>query len=77
MIHDPQVEVSCDGDGCRESIYIEPKYVYRDYSGRSGYYDCSNSAIEKLLIRDGWKVEEDGDDGEDNKHFCESCAEAK
>jgi hypothetical protein len=68
MIHDAKVEVTCDGDKCMESIIVEPPFVYRGYSGDSGYYDCSDDAIEKLVIAGGWTVE-------DGQHFCESCRE--
>lgn len=66
MIHDPKIEVTCDGEGCGESIEIQPDYKYLDYSGKNGFYDCSDTAIIKQLERDGW-TEKDG------KTFCESC----
>lgn len=68
MIHDARVEVTCDGKGCTESIEIQPDFVYRSVSGASGYYDCSDSAIEEKLPAEGWTAA-------DGKHFCESCAE--
>jgi hypothetical protein len=66
MIHDAVVRVSCDGDGCSEEIEIQPEFVYRDYSGRSGYYDTSDEAIEKKVAQEGWFAQGD-------KHYCESC----
>lgn len=66
MIHDAKVEVTCDGKGCGESIEIEPEYVYRNYSGSSGYYDTSDDAIERKLEREGWTVL-------DGQHYCEDC----
>lgn len=67
-IHDAKVEVTCDGEDCRESIFIEPSYVYTSYSGKGGHYDCSDTAIEDKLVAEGWKVA-------DGKHFCEGCSE--
>lgn len=65
-IFDAKVEVTCDGEHCRESIQIQPDFVYRDYSGKSGHYDTRDSAIEEILVSEGWAVE-------DGKHLCESC----
>jgi hypothetical protein len=66
VIHDAKVEVTCDGNGCMESIEICPDYVYFDYSGNNGGYDTSNDAIEKKLDEFDWVVI-------DGKHLCESC----
>jgi hypothetical protein len=69
MIHDAEVEVTCDGEGCRESIRVRPDYTYRDWSGHSGSYDCSDEALAKKIEDEGWLVN-------DGKHFCgESCRE--
>lgn len=70
MIHDPKVEVTCDGKDCRESVEIQPEYVYRNMSGSSGFYDCSDSAIEDKLPKEGWTAA-------DGKHLCESCSEGR
>ena len=67
MIHDPRVEVTCDGNGCTESLEIQPNY---DLSGMNGSYDCSDYAIEKQIKADGWSVE-------DGNHYCESCTEER
>lgn len=64
MIHDATVEVTCDE--CSETFIVRPDYVYNDYSGKSGHYDTSDSAIEKKIAREGWTVK-------DGKHFCEDC----
>lgn len=39
MIGEPKIEVTCDGEDCRESSFIEPEYKYE-------YYDCDDEAIE-------------------------------
>ena len=70
MINDPTVEVTCDGEHCRESVLISPEYTYRSYSENSGSYDTSDEAIERKLEREGWTVD-------DGKHFCESCSPTK
>jgi hypothetical protein len=67
MIHDAKVEVTCDGEKCRESVTVSPHFMHRDYSGKNGFYDCSDDAIEELLGLEGWTT-----DGEE--HFCPSCS---
>lgn len=70
MISDVVVPVSCDGKGCGEVVEIEPEYKYYDYSGKSGFYDTSESAIEKKLEHEGWFIQ-------DGKHYCcEDCVPA-
>jgi hypothetical protein len=61
MIHDARVEVTCDT--CSASIDVWPEYVYRNWSGSSGYYDASESAIEAKLEHEGWFIQE-------GKHYC-------
>jgi hypothetical protein len=63
MIGDAIVPVYCDT--CDAKIEIEPAYVFHDYSGKSGYYDTADSAIEKDLIQHGWVVK-------DGKQYCDS-----
>ena len=65
MICDPTVEIICDE--CSESKFITPNYVYNDYSGNSGHYDCRDSSLEKQLKSDGWECPEEG------KHICDQC----
>lgn len=68
MIHDAQVEVTCDK--CQESVYIELDYVYSGIMGTQGRYDDSDSKIEKKLEKMDWIVSDD-------KHYCsEDCAQA-
>lgn len=69
MIHDAKVEVTCDGEHCQESIDIEPSWVYASWNENSGFYDCSESAIEKKLIAEGWDI------GKNGTHLCEGCKE--
>lgn len=64
MIHEPLIEVTCDGESCDDAIRIEPEFMYRDYSGKNGDYDCSDDAIEKQLLGEGWVVE-------GGKHYCD------
>ena len=68
MIHDVRVEVTCDGENCREYIEVALNYVYSDYSGVNGHYDNSEDSINAEIERDGWMVNED-------KHYCENCKE--
>lgn len=65
-IHDAQVEVTCDGDGCAESVFVTPEYVYTSYSGSGGHYDTSVRAIHEKVEAEGWTV-----DGEQT--YCEGC----
>jgi hypothetical protein len=67
MIQDAQVQVTCDGDGCDESILIDPPYVYTSYSGKDGHYDTSNSALWGLIEGEDWKVV-------DGLTYCETHA---
>ena len=68
MIHDPKVEVTCDGKGCQAHIPIEPEYTYNNYSGDSGQYECGDDAIEERLESRRWVVQ-------DGKHYCcNDCA---
>lgn len=66
-IHDATVEVTCDG--CSSAITIEPEFVYLNYSGKDGHYDTRDEAIEGKLETEGWEVE-------DGKHYCEDCKSA-
>ena len=68
MIHDPIIEVSCDH--CFDTIEITPSYKYTDYSGNTGYYDCSDESImDELTDAHEWIVV-----GDDNLTFCcEAC----
>lgn len=60
MIHDAEVEVTCDGKMCSESVLINPEYKYSDFSGNYGYYDTSTKEIEKKLVHEGWFVDKKG-----------------
>ena len=68
MINDAIVQVECDRKGCNESIDINPEYKYRDWSGKSGFYDTSDEAIEKKLEHEGWFVA-------NGKHYCSAECE--
>ena len=64
MIHDASVEVTCDG--CGESVFLSPPYVYTSLAATGSHYDCSDSTLEKLLKKEGWYVE-------GKAQFCENC----
>lgn len=63
MIHDATVEVTCDADGCRESVHVQL------HAGGRNTYLCHDSNIEdRLASEHDWIVR-------DGKHYCsESCA---
>ena len=63
MIHDAQVEVTCDARCCNSSEYIDLEWKYTDYSGDSGYYDSNESDINDKLKDLDWVVS-------DGHHFC-------
>ena len=69
MIHDAVVPVTCDICECN-GVDVEPRYLYRGYSGNNGYYDCEDSSIEKQLSKYGWEVK-------DGKHICNECKETE
>jgi len=70
MIHDACVEVTCDAEDCRESVFVQLNYVYRSTSSDSGYYDSNDKSIEKALRSEhDWIVI-------DGKHYCEMCGES-
>ena len=60
MIHDAQVEVTCDG--CMESVYISLP------AGARNTYLADDHTIEVALESHGWIVMDDG-------HYCDCCAE--
>lgn len=62
MLHDPQVEVTCDGDGCRANGFVGLTATARGYDERD---------IEHELSDEGWVTI--GDD----RHLCEDCAEKR
>ena len=62
MISDAFVVVTCDN--CSGDVEVELQYVYRTYSGDSGYYNSDETAIEKSLEKNlDWIVD-------DGHHFC-------
>lgn len=69
MIHDAKVEVTCDNDGCQESVFVELEWVYFTRDESSGHYEVRDFKIEEKLVKDhGWVVH-------DEKHFCDpGCA---
>ncbi len=71
MIHDATVEVTCDAEGCMDCLTIELPFVYPDYSGENGRYDHRDAAVNKLVRREDWAIE---NGTEDSRHFCPECA---
>lgn len=69
MIHDAVVEVTCDGEHCRESVYVTLDYTYGGVMHSRGSYDSDDEKVEERLEENqGWVVR-------DGKHYCsESCA---
>lgn len=64
MRFEPKIEVNCDE--CGHATDWEPPYVYRDFTGTSGFYDCSDSAFEKWKKSEGWG-------GVDDNDICDDC----
>lgn len=62
MVHDAQVEVTCDGKHCSESIYVDLPAGARDT------YIAEDSQIEKDVVAQDWIVE-------GGQHFC--CQECR
>ena len=62
MIHEPEVEVTCDGEKC-----INESHVFLPMDWGVGGYDLEEKKAENLLINDhGWTVKE-------GKHYCRHC----
>lgn len=66
MIHDATVEVTCDGEKCMATVVIALRWMYRNMSPESGYYDASDKEVERRLVHEAWSVV-------DGKHYCEEC----
>lgn len=61
-IHEAQVEVTCDGKGCKSNTFVQLHATAR------GGYSASDSEIERDLEDQGWIVK-------DGQHFCSGeCA---
>ena len=74
MIHDAEVEVTCDSDRCRKSVHVALEYVYSNFSEGGGHYDDNDSKVEIAIEKDeGWTVDEGSTDR--HRHFCELCSE--
>lgn len=60
--HDAQIEFTCDGDGCYESVYLTCNWY------TSGY-DIRDRDAERMLDSDhGWSTDE-------NRHYCYDCSQ--
>jgi len=60
MIHDPEIEVTCDGTDCEESVYLSMWWT-------TGGYNRTDDSIDNLLVADhNWLVKGDS-------HYCEHC----
>ena len=63
MLHDPEMEVTCDGEGCTENVFLRLDWFV------SGY-DLTDSDAARILARDhGWAVE-------GKYHYCGCCKQA-
>ena len=61
LIHDAQVEVTCDAEHCCESVYVTLR------AGTEDTYSAKDSTIERSVERhEGWFVQ-------GGQHYC--CAE--
>lgn len=69
MIHDPVVEVTCDGERCRESVYTRLAYTYGGVMHTKGSYDADDAQVEARLMDDhNWRVKS-------GRHYCsDDCA---
>jgi hypothetical protein len=60
MLHDPETECTCDGDGCQESIMLPMDWT-------TGGYDLSEDKAAGILESDhGWVII-------NGKHYCWNC----
>lgn len=62
MLHDPQVEVTCDGENCSVNDFVGLTATARGYDER----DIDDDLEDKGWVTIG-----------DNRHLCEDCAEAR
>ena len=61
-LHDPEMECTCNGDGCVNSVFLPMGW-------NTHGYDLSDSRVAVILETDhGW-TEKAG------KHYCEDCSE--
>jgi hypothetical protein len=57
MLHDPEMECTCDGTKCTESVFLPMNWYV-------GGYDLKDSDAERMLENDhGWLTVEDN-------HYC-------
>lgn len=69
MIHDAIVQVTCDRERCRESVFVGLEWVYHSLHESSGFYDYDDSKTETQLRDEHEWIVCDG------KHYCTSeCA---
>jgi hypothetical protein len=60
MIHDPEIEVTCDGTDCNESVFLPMCW-------NTGGYNRTDESIGRLLAMDhDWLVK-------GGSHYCENC----
>ncbi len=68
MIHGAFMEVTCDGIECTSSEWVELDFVYRDYSGKDGFYEHADGKIEEKLVNDHkWTV------ADSKQYCCDEC----
>ena len=62
MIHDPEVEVTCDGENCSESVFLPMGWNV------AGYVLSDIDAARILESDHAWTYK-------DKKYFCEACSQ--
>ena len=64
MLHDPEMECTCDGNGCNESVFLPMNWHIRGY-------DLEDTDAERELeaIHEWTTI--------DDKHYCTDCREAE
>lgn len=71
-IHDPTIEISCDGQECFQYFVVNLPINYPNLSGDQPFASLEDDEINEELKRQSqgdWTVGEDGD-----IHYCPDCA---
>jgi translation initiation factor 2 alpha subunit (eIF-2alpha) len=72
MIHDASVEVTCDHEGCHESVWVPLEFVYGGIMHSFGHYAHDDRKVEQRLKMEHKWIVKDG-----NHYCCEECAKDK
>lgn len=65
MLHDPYMECTCDGEGCKESLKIMIRY-----DDNCAHLSIDADISEQLWSEGWWTLGR-------KKHYCPECAEKK